>query len=1144
MIETWVNIIETLICIHIIQKIKKIIPEKEEEKENKEQNEEIEEGIEEEKGESLLGKIKNYDYKGLLGSNEEKESMSKSYEILEHKYYEKMQQLVVKLKEEQSQLKYQLGSTQDAYEFELDINLEATQSKIPITHESLLSLNDIFTKTKRFMKGDKKTWKENVTEFINKHFMNDLVDDIVTNSHYNSSNVMSIIQDQIPQLRFLNETNMKENFFSTIVEQEGKQYDNETKTKFTKYYHHFFLENLNGNVKTTEGLKELENLLKEFQKLRDPEFYAKEILEKIDMTYEPNLNLMRDFVKGNMKTKFEAYVKPNIEIIEGVVELKTERVIELIKEVSNKLEEQKDNIIEDTEKINEQLVEIKKLQEIIENQKEDYSIQKENYNKQKEEDKDKYSKLKDAHKKEMDDELEKGSKEFQKKIEEIIQNHEGDKSEINSKLNEYLNNLETKKKELKEKEKENKILLENNEKQEQGINKFKNDIDVLNNKNKELDENSKRIETDMNDKITKLTEENIGLKNTIEMATEENEPLKKENDTKLAAIAKELEEEKDKSAVSLDEAVAKMTSNLLESENMNEELRKQLIDDLVKLKAESSSLRNEKKNISKKMEEYEKELKEYKKRIDNEFQKISVQNNQLQSDLEKDKQEIERLNSNNKNLQKKNEDLSVKQGRLESEIKRLNDEKTQYKTQLTSTQEELETYKRKNTELKKQIDFLKKQQEDLKNQYEEQNNMLNEDLKGKDITIDELRKQLEAKNKEIADNKAQIEAKNKEIAAKEAQIEYDLLTITKLQNIVSPLQEHITKLEELIAKLTSEKEQVEADLNSIRAKEEEEERIRLAEEERKRQEEEAQRQKEEAERLKKEEEEKERPKKEALEYINNFLDTIKKIKSQLIEITFTYFNSEGNENKYEIDRVKLGKSVIEEKKKEIKNRRNKIIKNDEDLNYYLNIIDNYIKVFSKFKKIIENEKINEDILVEHFNYTFENDKEQVLEYLRKDFQFPNLNSRTATNLSNYIKFASDKIKEICKNKRNTKKIEILLKETDISCDKLLNKIKDLEEIVNDKRFINLFDNTRKKIIQYIKKEMNNNSNSPIKNIVSETPDTVPYDDLTPIKQNTQSYKNVTPDALNFFDEKTPTKGGKKKTRRKGRTKKKTKTRKK
>ena len=332
MIETWVNIIETLICIHIIQKIKEIIPKKEEkevekENENKEQNEGMKKFVD--GGLDIVDGILKI---AGIQKGGGKESMSESYEILEHKYYEKMQQLVVKLKEEQSQIQYQLGSTQDAYEFELDINLEATQSKMPITRESLLSLKDIFTKTKRFMKGDKKTWKENVTKFINKHFMNDLVDDIVTKSHYNSSNVMSIIKDQIPQLRFLNETNMKENFFSTIVEQEGKQYDDKTKTNFTKYYHHFFLENLNGKinnkpVNTPEGLKELQNLLKDFQKLRDPEFYVeekeekeeeeekgeKEILEKIDMTYEPNLNLMRDFVKGNMKTKFEAKIEAKSE---------------------------------------------------------------------------------------------------------------------------------------------------------------------------------------------------------------------------------------------------------------------------------------------------------------------------------------------------------------------------------------------------------------------------------------------------------------------------------------------------------------------------------------------------------------------------------------------------------------------------------------------------------------------------------------------------------------------------------------------------------------------------------------------------------------------------------------------------------------
>ena len=380
MIETWVNIIETLICIHIIQKIKEIIPievQKEKEEEGKEEQKE---------DKNTLGYMSNIiSFPDLSSSIEgSKESMFDSYEILEHKYYEKMQQLVVKLKEEQTQLQFHLGSTQDAYEFELDIDLEATQYKMPITQESLLSLNDIFTKTKRFMKGDKKTWKENVTEFINKHFMNNLVDDIVTNSHYNSSNVMSIIQDQIPQLRFLNETNMKENFFSTIVEQEGKQYDDKTKTEFTKYYHHFFLENLYKHINTPEGLKELQNLLKEFQKLRDPEFYVeekketgeKEILEKIDMTYEPNLNLMRDFVKDNMKTKFEAYVKPNVEIKKEVVELKTERVEILIQEVSNKLEEQKVKVENKGKEIDEKIEALQR--ENVENNKKIKEMEEEN----------------------------------------------------------------------------------------------------------------------------------------------------------------------------------------------------------------------------------------------------------------------------------------------------------------------------------------------------------------------------------------------------------------------------------------------------------------------------------------------------------------------------------------------------------------------------------------------------------------------------------------------------------------------------------------------------------------------------------------------------------------------------------------------
>jgi epidermal growth factor receptor substrate 15 len=1013
MIETWVNIIETLICIHIIQKIKEIISE---EKENKEQNEgieeEIEEGKEERKAEDLLDKMKNLNYKGLFGSNEgSKESMSESYEILEHKYYEKMQQLVVKLKEEQTQLQFHLGSTQDAYEFKLDIDLEATQYKMPITQESLLSLNDIFTKTKRFMKGDKSKWKENVTEFINKHFMNDLVDDIVTKSHYNSSNVMSIIQDQIPQLRFLDNTNMKENFFSTIVEQEGKQYDDKTKTEFTKYYHHFFLENLNGNVKTTEGLNELKSLLKEFQKLREPELYAKEVLEKIDMTYEPNLNLMRDFVKDNMKTKFEAYVKPNVEIKEGVVELNTERVEILIQEVSNKLEEQKDNIIEDTEKINEQLVEIKKLQEvienqkeIIENQKEDYNIQKENYNKQEEEDKDKYSKLEEAYKNEMNNELEKGSKEFQKKIEEIVQNHEGDKSEINSKLNEYLNVLETTKTELKEKEKENKILLENNEEQEKEINKFKNDIYILNNKNEELDKILKRINTEMSDISNKIR---LSTKETIEMATEENESLKKENDRNLKVLAEELEKEKDKSADSLNKAVAEMTTNLLKSENMNEELRKQLIDDLVKLKAESLSLRNEKESILKQINEYRKE-------VDNTFNTFSTQISKSQLDLDKKEQQIQQLSSVIENLQNQNKELSAKEGELEKKINTKTEEKENLETQLTSTQEELETYKRKNTELKQQIDFLKKQQEDLENkqtelqnQYKEQSNMLNEDLNGKDITIDDLRKQLQAKNKEIADNKAQIESKNKEIVAKEAKLREDEVTMTNLSEKIGNQEQEISELEELIAKLTSEKKKVEAELNSIRAKEEKEkERIR--------QEEEAQKQKEEEERIRKAEEkksketDKRRKKEEELKRLHELV-----LNKEKIDALDSIINLEKNiKALLEFDTSKLTIINVTREVSYLKDKQN-----------YKKLIE----FINKMRNIIKgNEIITQDILeTADTYYGFEEDTKTPSTYLiqnNKQFQFKILND-IWSNIHERIEYVS---KNISKNGSNSSFLEIII----------------------------------------------------------------------------------------------------------------------
>ena len=1246
MIETWVNIIETLICIHIIQKIKKIIPEKEEEKENKEQNEGKEEQKEEEeKGESLLGKIKNYDYKGLLGSNEEKESMFEPYEILEHKYYEKMQQLVVKLKEEQSQLKYQLGSTQDAYEFKLDINLEATQSKIPITRESLLSLNDIFTKTKRFMKGDKKTWKENVTEFINKHFMNDLVDDIVTKSHYNSSNVMSIIKDQIPQLRFLNETNMKENFFSTIVEQEGKQYDDKTKTKFTKYYHHFFLENLNGNVKTTEGLKELENLLKEFQKLREPELYAKEVLEKIDMTYEPNLNLMRDFVKGNMKTKFEAYVESRVEIIDSSVELKTERVIELIKEVSVKLEEQQvkvenkekeiDAKLEALQRENEQYIaEIKAMKEEhnrLETEKNIASKNDENLrskleeknNKlsldllkkskeneaqmvklqiQKEENSEQMVKLKEQeeqntklkndlemlnikHEENINKIKNDNTADKEKAIEELKENHEKNIAEItkelnsiiitNQSLNETIKNqyaqivelqesikkinglTDTQRQEIKTMETNHKENIEKLKAEYKAkVAKLKQNYDTglktEEERNTEtLKEAADRLEEDYKKELNELQNKHLSdlqlLKNQIEELNKDNENLRNiiiQKDKDIGSL-KEIEEKLINLNNDNEDKINELASKITDLEHINKQEKEGIINGINEYAKKLSKFKpNEENTLNK---ENNNDLKLINNSLATHIERLTYENIKLKEELKLKNEEENKTQTTNKELQEKFDFLEQQKNDLESqltltknELETKEDELNASKAKLQATQEEkdrlqnnIEIQKAKIKELKDNNDVLK--QANAQNQ--EQINMQQEEINEQEKIISKLRKQLKAKNEEIA--------------AKEAKLKEDELTMTKLG-------EKIGKQEEEIDKLTSEKEQVEAELNAKKAKEEDEERKRKAEEERKRLAEEAQRQKDEAERIRKEEEEKERPKKEAILNIKQFLDTINKIKSQLIEITFTYYKS-NNEKKYDIDHVKLNNAVTEYKKEEIKSRRNQIIKDDNNLNTIFKNIDKYINTFTKFQQFIENNKIDEEILTQWFNYLFENEKAQIQEYIGNKITLPNLDTNTIEILNRNILNIVENIIKICKNTNNRtnelnkketrssvkNKLEELLKDSGISCDNLMTETNVLKKIIDNGKFVNLFILTKKSIEKFLKNEIKNmpkNIETPQKqnDLQNKTPgseDTKmqPYNSDSDLSDDEKRLKR---------DDTEPILGGKKKTRRKGRTKKKTKTRKK
>ena len=1018
MIETWVNIIETLICIHIIQKIKEIIPEKE--KEGKEEQKE---------DKNTLGYMSNIiSFPDLSSSIEgSKESMSESYEILEHKYYEKMQQLVVKLKEEQTQLQFHLGSTQDPYEFKLDIDLEATQYKMPITQESLLSLNDIFTKTKRFMKGDKKTWKENVTEFINKHFMNDLVDDIVTKSHYNSSNVMSIIQDQIPQLRFLDNTNMKENFFSTIVEQEGKQYDDKTKTEFTKYYHHFFLENLNGKINnkpinTPEGLKELQNLLKEFQKLRDPEFYAeekeetgeKEMLEKIDMTYEPNLNLMRDFVKGNMKTKFEAYVKPNIEIKKEVVELEGKTIEEKIEIIEEKLEQQKEQIIkkqnnneeefEKLKKYNEELKEkIQKLQNQEENNKKSMEIVeeslkylKENYNKELEKNEDVTNKLN-----KLNEEI--------KRVKNIKNLKDDDFNKLFSNMmilySQIENDKQTNDKEFNE-------LLKKITEKEKIISQLKTNIEETNveheNKIKEIDENktadneTKIIElekkhkekiTQIETRLIELIETNEKLNNTIES--------------------------RDKQIVELQESIANLKGLTDTQRNKIETMENDYKTNVEKLKTDyAKGLETEKERNIKSLNVAADSLEQDNILLKNTYEKeLQTLQEKYTTELNVFKKEIENLNSDKDNLQNQNKDLSTKQSELEKQIEKKTNEKTNLEIQLTSTQNKLDASQQEQNRL--QIN-IKKQEAELEAKIKQEAE-LEAKIKELETENDELKQantqnqeQIENQQEEIATQdeiiinlRKQLDDKKKQITSKIEEIHAFTESINLLRTKIGNQEKEISELEELIAKLTSKKEQVEADLNSIRAKEEKEkERIR--------QEEEAQKQKEEEERIRKAEEkksketDKRRKKEEELKRLHELV-----LNKEKIDALDSIINLEKNiKALLEFDTSKLTIINVTREVSYLKDKQN-----------YKKLIE----FINKMRNIIKgNEIITQDILeTADTYYGFEEDTKTPSTYLiqnNKQFQFKILND-IWSNIHERIEYVS---KNISKNGSNSSFLEIII----------------------------------------------------------------------------------------------------------------------
>ena len=144
----------------------------------------------------------------------------------------------------------------------------------------------------------------------------------------------------------------------------------------------------------------------------------------------------------------------------------------------------------------------------------------------------------------------------------------------------------------------------------------------------------------------------------------------------------------------------------------------------------------------------------------------------------------------------------------QQEIKTKEDELNTSKAKLETTQEEKnklqENIKNQEEELEAKLNELKDKNNALTeniNQKENQFGLVSEDNNAKDITINELRKQIEDNNNKIVilDNQYKSDT-----------------------SLIKRQQQKIKELNDSLAKLTSEKDQVEAELDAKRAEEEKE----------------------------------------------------------------------------------------------------------------------------------------------------------------------------------------------------------------------------------------------------------------------------------------------------------------------------------
>ena len=276
--------------------------------------------------------------------------------------------------------------------------------------------------------------------------------------------------------------------------------------------------------------------------------------------------------------------------------------------------------------------------------------------------------------------------------------------------------------------------------------------------------------------------------------------------------------------------------------------------------------------------------------------------------------------------------------------------------------------------------------------------------------------------------------------------------------------------------MTSEKEQVEAELNAKRAEEEKEkERIR--------QEEEAQKQKEEAERIRQEKEEKERPKKEAIENLTIFLDKTTKLITYINSITFTTLNKNKTNNEdplYVINFHETNKIQGLD--------RNKItqqLHNEYKIINKLTILDRYVKALTFIKTSIEDDSIND---LEYNQFNEDEDHDQYFQIMKdgSTTKFPHLRPK-------FIKELISTLNNICENKNYIEKVSE-------KCNIFRNEFyKGSNRIDENEQYIKLFETTMNSVRVYFKQ---------IHGIESKIPKTITSFE-TPIKNKSNTKKKYT-----------------------------------